>query len=264
MNLTNNMVCDLVFEQCGWFGANRYKVVGTLFGSDDAPLCSLEGKWQQSLRYWCDPCRPAVGRKACRDLFEDARAQSTSWRRSAHVNNAHAFVLSPMVEQQLTCVPGFYFSCPFARRSKCDGEGNVPAEPAWIDLWEATPRPAEDPYGFTNFAHKLNSFELAPKALLASDSRLRPDRQALEAGEMGKAGSAKHELEEQQRAERRTREEKGDGWVPRWFQIANDADNNEEIDTDVWAFTGAYGDRRKTAAPVDVAALGFSPWQYAS
>lgn len=109
VNLTNNMVCDLVFEQCGWFGcaaarsldlsqcppawkhshrggapaqrvgtagaasgggerpetgafasvsppsrsANRYVVNGTLFGQDDAPLFSVQGKWQTSLRYWC-------------------------------------------------------------------------------------------------------------------------------------------------------------------------------------------------------------------
>lgn len=152
----------------------------------------------------------------------------------------------------------------FSSCSKCDGEGNVPSDAKWTDLWAASPMPADDAYGFTHFAHKLNSFDLVPKALLASDSRLRPDRAALEAGEMGKAGAAKHELEEQQRAERRTREEKGDTWAPRWFKVADDADNNEEVDTDVWAFTAAYGDRKKTAAPVDAKALEFSPWQYAA
>lgn len=138
----------------------------------------------------------------------------------------------------------------------------MPSDAKWADLWAASPKPADDAYGFTTFAHTLNSFDLAPKALLASDSRLRPDRVALEAGEMGKAGSAKHELEEQQRAERRTREEKGDGWTPRWFRVADDADNNEEVDTDVWAFSGSYNDRRKSAKPVDAKALQFAPWQY--
>lgn len=140
----------------------------------------------------------------------------------------------------------------------------MPSDAKWADLWSASEMPADDAYGFTRFAHRLNSFELAPKALLASDSRLRPDRVALEAGEMGKAGSAKHELEEQQRAERRTREEKGDAWAPRWFKVEEGADNNEEVDTDVWAFTGAYSDRRKSAQPVDAKSLQFSPWQYAA
>lgn len=47
--------------------------------------------------------------------------------------------------------------------------------------------------------------------------RRRPDRAALAAGEMGNAGSEKHRLEEMQRAEKREREKRGDGWKPRWF-----------------------------------------------
>ncbi len=34
---------------------------------------------------------------------------------------------------------------------------------------------------------------------------------------MTAAGSEKYRLEEMQRAERRKREEAGDGWTPRWF-----------------------------------------------
>jgi len=38
---------------------------------------------------------------------------------------------------------------------------------------------------------KINSFDTAPKKLLPSDSRLRPDRYALEKGDMSKSGAEK-------------------------------------------------------------------------
>lgn len=51
--------------------------------------------------------------------------------------------------------------------------------------------PEDDKYQYTYFTHKLNSFDTAPKKLLPSDSRLRPDRYALEKGDLSKAGSEK-------------------------------------------------------------------------
>lgn len=49
-------------------------------------------------------------------------------------------------------------------------------------------------------------------------TRRRPDRSKLAAGEMGSAGSEKVRLEEMQRAERRERDKRADGWTPRWFR----------------------------------------------
>ena len=51
--------------------------------------------------------------------------------------------------------------------------------------------PKDDKYQYTYFAHKINSFDTAPKKLLASDARLRPDRMALEKGDLSKAGHEK-------------------------------------------------------------------------
>lgn len=51
--------------------------------------------------------------------------------------------------------------------------------------------PENDKFQYTYFAHKINSFDTAPKKLLASDSRLRPDRYALEKGDLSKAGAEK-------------------------------------------------------------------------
>lgn len=51
--------------------------------------------------------------------------------------------------------------------------------------------PENDKFQYTYFAHKINSFGTAPRMLLASDSRLRPDRYALEKGDLSKAGAEK-------------------------------------------------------------------------
>ena len=198
--LGSGLVCDLVFTECGWFGAGRYSVSGTVFGADDTPRLALEGAWNKGLAY-----------------------------------------------------------------ARCAADGGVADDAAWTDVWTATPPLAGDAYGFTAFAHSLNSGATAPPGVLLSDSRLRPDRRALQDGERGRAGAAKHEVEEQQRAERRRREEQGAPWVPRWFRIATEADNNEEVDTDIWEFTGAYAERPAPATgapPPDLDALAFSPWQF--
>ena len=51
--------------------------------------------------------------------------------------------------------------------------------------------PKNDKFQYTYFVHKINSFDMAPKKLLASDSCLRPDRSALEMGDLSKDGAEK-------------------------------------------------------------------------
>lgn len=58
-------------------------------------------------------------------------------------------------------------------------------------MWRVADVPENDKYDYTYFAHKINSFDTAPKNILASDSRLRPDRFALEKGDLSKSGSEK-------------------------------------------------------------------------
>lgn len=60
-----------------------------------------------------------------------------------------------------------------------------------FQVWRAADAPKNDKFQYTYFAHKINSFDTAPKKLLASDSRLRPDRYALEKGDLSKASSEK-------------------------------------------------------------------------
>jgi len=61
-------------------------------------------------------------------------------------------------------------------------------------VWKVAEAPKNDKYQYTHFAHKINSFDTAPKKLLSSDSRLRPDRYALEMGDMSKSGFEKSRL----------------------------------------------------------------------
>jgi hypothetical protein len=60
-----------------------------------------------------------------------------------------------------------------------------------MQVWHIADVPPNDKFQYTHFAHKLNSFDTAPTKLLASDSRLRPDRYALEMGDLSKSGTEK-------------------------------------------------------------------------
>jgi hypothetical protein len=60
-----------------------------------------------------------------------------------------------------------------------------------LQAWRVADAPKNDRFQYTYFAHKINSFDTAPKKLLASDSRLRPDRYALEKGDLSLAGLEK-------------------------------------------------------------------------
>ena len=80
-------------------------------------------------------------------------------------------------------------------------------------LWAKNPDPKEgalvEKYGFDNWTLRMNAAKDAPKGLLKSDSRLRPDRMALEKGDDTTAQKMKHVLEEKQRAGAK---EKGGKW----------------------------------------------------
>ncbi|PPD99224.1 hypothetical protein GOBAR_DD03751 [Gossypium barbadense] len=59
------------------------------------------------------------------------------------------------------------------------------------EAWKLVDAPKNDKFQYTHFVHKINSFDTALKKLLASDSRLRPDRYALEQSDLSKAGFEK-------------------------------------------------------------------------
>ncbi|CAH9074895.1 unnamed protein product [Cuscuta europaea] len=150
----------------------------------------------------------------------------------------------------------------------CDMEGEPLPGTELKEVWRLSPVPEKDKFQYTHFAHKINSFDTAPKKLLASDSRLRPDRAALEKGDLSKSGSEKSSLEERQRAEKGTREAKGHQFTPRWFDITDEINPTPWGDMEVYQFNGKYTEHRAAVEASnsvdveDVASVEFNPWQY--
>lgn len=151
----------------------------------------------------------------------------------------------------------------------CDAEGEPLPGTDLKEAWRVAEAPKNDRFQYTHFAHKLNSFETAPKKLLASDSRLRPDRYALEKGDLSKAGAEKSNLEEKQRAEKRTREAKGEQFTPRWFELSNEVSPTPWGELEVYRYNGKYDEYRAAVESSDnieevedVRTTEFNPWQY--
>jgi len=153
----------------------------------------------------------------------------------------------------------------------CDAEGEPLEGTELKEVWRVADLPKGDKFQYTKFAHVINSFDTAPQGLLPSDSRLRPDRFALELGDMSKAGSEKSKMEERQRAEKRLRETKKEEFKPRWFSLTGDVTPTPWGDLEIYEFNGKYTEHRQkeeSAAsdkPVDVEQLKsitFNPWQF--
>lgn len=150
----------------------------------------------------------------------------------------------------------------------CDAEGEPLPGTELKEVWRVADAPPNDKFQYTYFAHKINSFDTAPRKLLASDSRLRPDRYALEKGDMSKAGAEKSSLEERQRAEKRTREAKGDNFAPRWFDMTEEVATTPWGELEIYRFNGKYLQHRTDTDSSDnieledVQTKEFNPWQY--
>lgn len=151
----------------------------------------------------------------------------------------------------------------------CDDSGAPLAGQQPTRMWTCTEKPKGDYYSFSYFTHKISSSENIREPL-PSDSRRRPDRSALYAGETNQAGMDKIRLEEMQRAEKREREAKGDTWVPRWFKKVEEPEliegepDLEKVPFYVW--NGEYDKlpERGIGKHEEIEGKGFNPWQYPS
>ncbi|XP_057536110.1 oxysterol-binding protein-related protein 3C-like [Amaranthus tricolor] len=150
----------------------------------------------------------------------------------------------------------------------CDAEGEPLPGTELKEVWHLADTAKDDKFQYTYFAHKINSFDTAPKKLLASDSRLRPDRYALEMGDLSKSGTEKSSLEERQRAEKRNREAKGDQFSPRWFDLTEEIATTPWGDMEVYQYNGKYTEHRAAIDSLDIVEVEefktkeFNPWQY--
>ncbi|KAH9308446.1 hypothetical protein KI387_036357, partial [Taxus chinensis] len=132
--------------------------------------------------------------------------------------------------------------CTSMSYQPCDSEGEPLHGTDLKEVWRVAAIPKNDKHQYTHFAHKINSFDTAPRKLLASDSRLRPDRYALEMGDLTKAGAEKSSLEERQRAEKRRREAKSQQFTPRWFTQTGEVTATPWGDLEVYEYNGKYSE----------------------
>ncbi|KAF7121321.1 hypothetical protein RHSIM_Rhsim13G0081400 [Rhododendron simsii] len=249
-NLTTGDKVVLYFQPCGWFGAGRYEVDGYVYNAAEEPKVLITGKWNESMSY--QPCdmegEPLPGTE-----LKEAR----SCRRGG-------------IGEEDDDAAG----CGFERvgSPKC-----LNGRYAETVAWRIAAVPENDKFQYTYFAHKINSFETAPKKLLASDSRLRPDRYALEKGDLSKSGAEKSSflfhnflgrLEETQRAEKKQREAKGHQFKPRWFDLTDEIRPTPWGDLEVYQYNGKYTEHRAavdssgSTVVDDVTSTEFNPWQY--
>lgn len=76
-------------------------------------------------------------------------------------------------------------------------------------------------------------------------------------------------MEEKQRAEKKTREEKGDVFKPKWFDLTTEISPTPWGDLEVYKYNGKYAEHRAAIdnsdnieETNDVAKTEFNPWQY--
>lgn len=102
---------------------------------------------------------------------------------------------------------------------------------------------ASKTYGFTTFAAELNEVtEIEDGHIAPTDSRLRPDQQALEIGEVDQAEAMKAKLEERQRARRKLLETHGRSWQPQFFERASDGNGDSNYgNEEVWLLKEKLG-----------------------
>jgi len=98
-------------------------------------------------------------------------------------------------------------------------------------------------YNLTRFAARLNELDDSYKKLLPpTDSRLRPDRQALERGDPDAASAYKRQIETKQREERAKRKQAKKEWSPTWFKPVSDPRKPDDI---IWVYKGNYWELRE-------------------
>lgn len=149
----------------------------------------------------------------------------------------------------------------------CDKEGKPLAETELKEVWKVADLPEKDKFQFTYFTHKLNSLDTAPRKMLASDSRLRSDRCALEKGDLSKVSREKSSIEARQRNEQKRREANADKFLPKWFDLSDEVKATPWGDVRAYKYNGKYDEHRaaidtSTDKDVDIQPTEFNPWQY--
>eukprot|EP00878_Enallax_costatus_P012049 GHUV01012581.1.p1 GENE.GHUV01012581.1~~GHUV01012581.1.p1 ORF type:complete len:392 (+),score=137.95 GHUV01012581.1:531-1706(+) len=148
----------------------------------------------------------------------------------------------------------------FVDWSPCNPDG-TPIEGAENRrLWTCVEKPEDDQYGCTHFAWNLNNCQYLTRPPLATDSRRRGDRHALQQREMTQAAAEQGRLNEEVQQQRKEEEESGKQWHAKWFEQAPDMQilpGEEPADVvPLWRWNGKY-----TVAVRDSMPAGDDDWE---
>ncbi|XRB22374.1 oxysterol-binding protein [Pseudoscourfieldia marina] len=187
--------CTLQFEQCGSFGEGHYEVMGTV-RRNGVPQVAICGLWNEGL--------DAVACDVDGNPIDDADPISL-WRVDpayVEASKKNKYSMTPFVDRMNACDASSLGALVRRRNSgrACDLSAAV------VDDGD--------------------------RLLLPSDSRLRPDREALQRGDLSTAARWKGRLEEQQREERRRRDAEGTEYKPRYFTLRRRRGAEEEESND--------------------------------
>uniref|UniRef100_A0A672QC92 Oxysterol-binding protein n=1 Tax=Sinocyclocheilus grahami TaxID=75366 RepID=A0A672QC92_SINGR len=206
--------CCLSFKPCGLFGKELHKVEGYILDKSKKKVYNLYGKWTECM-YIVDPATFETHRKNDKKASEDKKSskQSSDSEETPQLDG-----------DSLEVIPGSQL------------------------LWRIAPRPVNSAqmYNFTTFAMQLNELDKEIEVVIPkTDSRLRPDIQAMENGDIDLASEEKKRLEEKQRAARKNRSKSDDEWKMRWFHQGPNPHNGSQD----WLFSNGYWDRDYSQLP---------------
>uniref|UniRef100_A0A671SYT1 Oxysterol-binding protein n=1 Tax=Sinocyclocheilus anshuiensis TaxID=1608454 RepID=A0A671SYT1_9TELE len=206
--------CCLSFKPCGLFGKELHKVEGYILDKSKKKVYNLYGKWTECM-YIVDPATFETHRKNDKKASEDKKSSKQS---------SDSEETPQLGGDSLEVIPGSQL------------------------LWRIAPRPVNSAqmYNFTTFAVQLNELDKEIEAVIPkTDSRLRPDIQAMENGDIDLASEEKKRLEEKQRAARKNRSKSDDEWKMRWFHQGPNPHNGSQD----WLFSNGYWDRDYSQLP---------------
>jgi len=219
---------QITFKQCGWFGRGWHDVVGTVYDENDNARFSLSGKWNDAIYVTqlhegyndlSKKAKKAIVKQAHKERKKDKKEKVKKNKKSAE--NSEDVIPVSVNEDDFVFEmgkPKLIWSHYYKNR----------VEPGRLgDKWYLTEHTCK-------IIHLTDEMR---EILPPTDSRLRPDRIALENGENKKAANEKYKLEEAQRALRKQREAKGIEYKPTYFTKTEESGE--------WVFNGTYWKERE-------------------
>ncbi|KAI8467608.1 MAG: oxysterol binding protein [Monoraphidium minutum] len=154
----------------------------------------------------------------------------------------------------------------------CGPDGEPAPDAPRRRLWSCKPKPEGDYYGRSHFAKALGTAAGLRSPPLPSDSRRRPDVEALSGHHFPRAAAEKSRLEAAAHKEEQHRAAAGAAWAPRWFELEEGAallpGEMDAAEVPTWRWKaggfGALDAAGGGGAPDDagVVGRGFAPWEF--